>query len=156
LAKSSKQSPGGNLGDYILTRVEEDPDSISSSLVLSAKENKRLDSKGRPEKDDKGVDLPPVWFPTSLHAGDIVDTGDAVDSLLSAGFEGLRNDVLLRGCAMLDEQFSGKSLDFVTEHLDAFVNKYLEHAFSGEIQERKDEAIKLQRDAIAIWNGHWG
>jgi hypothetical protein len=74
----------GNLGGYVMDLAESDPDALSSSLVLQTEKVQILDEKGRPKKDDKGEDVPPVWLPTKLHASDVVDTGDAVDGFLSA------------------------------------------------------------------------
>lgn len=77
-------TPHGNLADYVMRRFESDPDSISSSLVLTTDEEPQLDAKGHMILDEDGEPLPTIWRPLKLHASDIVDTGDAVDGALSA------------------------------------------------------------------------
>lgn len=155
LAESSTKSPQGNLADWLLTRVTEDPDSISSSLVLAAEEKQQLDDKKKPLEDENGVRLPSLWFPTKLHGSDLVDTGDAVDSLLSSDFTGLRNETLLKGCALLDTQFVNCDRDYVEQHLSDFVSRYLSHRFGDIEPTTADDAnaeteAKLQRDALEI------
>src|SRR5262249_40131778 len=81
---SAPQTPSGDLAKYVMDLAESDPAALSSSLVLRADEEYRLRKDGTRETDAEGNDLPPLWRPTQLMASDIVDTGDAVDGLLSA------------------------------------------------------------------------
>ena len=74
-----------DLAEWLMTACENDPDAISSSLVLSTDQEWRINQRtGRPEVDEDGVELAPLWRPTALHAADVVDAGDAVDGILSA------------------------------------------------------------------------
>ena len=75
---------GKPLGAYVMDLAESDPDALSSSLVLQRDEELRLDRRGRPLVDNEGIELPPLWRPTKIHASDIVAVGDAVDGFLSA------------------------------------------------------------------------
>jgi len=74
-AESAFATPNGDLASYVMGLAEEDPDAVSSSLVLKSDEEQQLDAKGRPALDADGNELPPLWRPTALHASDIVDTG---------------------------------------------------------------------------------
>src|SRR5262245_5501711 len=82
---SAHDTPHGDLAGYIMNLAESDPLALSSSLVLETDQVMRLEEDGTPKLGPDGEPLPPLWRPTKLHASDIVDTGDAVDGLLSAG-----------------------------------------------------------------------
>ena len=131
-----EEPPGGGrpLGDYVMALAESDPDALSSSLIIEPREEMRLDKKDRPMLDDEGAELPPLWFPVRLHASDIVDTGDAVDGLLSAEtLDGLPNSPIFRGVQLLDKQFAGKSREFVRERLTHFMDRYLTRRYGGAL-----------------------
>jgi hypothetical protein len=70
--ESAFKTPYGDLATYVMTLAKSDPDAISSSLVIA------------PRLQDRGRDQPPLWFPSRLAASDIVEEGDAVDSLLAS------------------------------------------------------------------------
>lgn len=139
LDASSFDTPNGNLGKYVLDLAESDPDALSSSLVLHTEKVSRLDGKGRPLTDDKGNELPPLWYPTAIHASDLVDTGDAVDGLLSAGIEidGLSDAIVRRGVELLDRQFAGKSPEFIRERCRGWLERYLSLRFGSEASEEE-------------------
>jgi hypothetical protein len=130
LDASSFDTPAGNLGKYVLDRAESDPESFSSSLVLSIEQEYRLDSKGRPKLDDNGNELPPLWRPTALHASDVVDTGDAVNAFLSV--DALPDSAVRRGCELLEQQFRGKPRQFVKEHCQRWLDRYLLQTYGPE------------------------
>lgn len=130
---------GGNkpLGVYVMDLAESDPDAFGTSLVLQVNEEYRLDKDGRPLKDDKGDDMPPLWIPTVLHANDVVDEGDATNSFLSADILANLPDAIVRqGCELLDAQFPNQSREVVEARLLAFATRYLNHRF-GEPEEVK-------------------
>lgn len=127
-ATAMDQPPGGGkpLGLYVLDLAESDPDAISSSLVLRARREIRLNPDGTRRKDEKGEDLPPLWRPEKLRASDIVDTGDAVDGLLSEGMtDGLPNGILWTATEMLDSMFEGQDRDEIDQRINAFKERYL-------------------------------
>ncbi len=125
---------GRPLGDYIMALAESDPEALSSSLVLNADKIEQLDKQGRPILNDAGDPLGPLWYPTQLHACDIVDTGEAVDGLLSAEtLDGLPNSAIFRGVQLLDKQFAGKSREFVRERLTHFMDRYLTRRYGGAL-----------------------
>jgi len=128
LSASAFGSPKGNLGQYILDLVAEDPDALSSSLALQTDKEDRFDPNGRPLVDDDGDELPPLWLPTRLHACDIVDTGDAVDGLLGAGVDvdNLPLAALWKADALLDTVFAGQPFAVVEARLRAWLDRYLE------------------------------
>lgn len=118
------ETPKGNLAKYVMDLAESDPEALSSSLVLKSTKEDRLDEKKRPVRDDKGEVLPPLWRPTAIHASDIVDTGEAVDGLLSA--DGLLPDTVVRlGSELIDEAFPDAARDVVEARLNAWVAEYL-------------------------------
>jgi hypothetical protein len=114
----------------VLDLAENDPDALSSSLVLTYDEEYPLDKKGRPiTRDDDGNDVTPTWRPKQLHASDIVDTGDAVDGLLSA--DGLPDALVRHGCSLLDLAFAGQTEEVIRERALAWLTRYLEMRFPG-------------------------
>lgn len=124
-------NPNGNLGQYVLDLAEEDPDAISSSLVLDTDYEFLRDDKGRAKKDADGNEIPPVWLPKKLFASDIVDTGDAVDGLLS--IDGLPDAIVRRATEMIDAQFGEEvSREVLTERMLSWFAKYLELRYGDE------------------------
>jgi hypothetical protein len=144
LADVAFTSPKGNLGQYVLDLAEKDPEALSSSLVLKAKREYRLNPDGTRQKNAKGEDLSPIWTPERLHSSDIVDTGDAVDGLLSAGIEleALPDELQRRGWEMLDQVFAGQPRDAVRARLLGYVERYLLATFGeDELEERRAELL---------------
>lgn len=130
LAESSFDTPNGNLGEYVLKRAEEDSDSFASSLVLDVNEEWRLDNHKQRTKYDDGRDMPPLWRPLAIHASDIVDSGAACSSFLSADIlAGLPDAIVRQGCELLDAQFAGQSPEVVKARLSAFMDRYLAYRF---------------------------
>lgn len=134
LASSAfENNPNGNLGEYILQRAEEDPNSFATSLVLMANEEWRLDTHKQRKKDDSGKELPPLWRPTAIHASDIVDSGAAVSSFLSADIlAGLPDALVRQACEMLDAQFAGQTREVTKARLSAFIERYLSYRYGED------------------------
>lgn len=124
---TSSDTPHGDLAGYVMTLAESDPQAISSSLVLQAEERLRLDTKGIPLVDNEGDPLPPLWFPTVLHASDVVDTGDAVDGILSSQLdaESLPDGAVRKGAELLDRVFAGQSDDVIRARCLSWLDRYL-------------------------------
>jgi len=127
-------SPEGGskpLGIYVMDLAESDPDALSSSIVVQADKEERLNKDGSSQVDKDGRPLPPLWRPTALHASDIVDTGDAVDGLLSASIdiEQLPLSVLWKGEQLLDAVFLDQPRDVIEARLLAYVTRYLNRKF---------------------------
>ncbi len=120
---------GRPLGDYVMALAERDPDALSSSLVLNVDEETRME-RGRPAMDEDGNTLPPLWFPTAIHATDIVDTGDAVGALLSGA--GPANAILLKAAELLDTQFAGCPREVVEARVLSYLGRYLNRRY-GEL-----------------------
>ena len=128
IADSAFQSDGtrGNIGENVLAVAGEDEAAISSSMVLEKEDESRLNKDGSRKLDEQtGEPLPPLWRPTRLHAFDLVDEGGAVDGLISLAAEGLSDEVVRRGCELLDQQFAGKDREFIAARLTGFVERYL-------------------------------
>jgi hypothetical protein len=144
---------GKPLGLYVMDLAESDPDAISSSIVVRPKKMLRRKADGTPEVDaSTGEELPPLWYPEKLYGSDIVDTGDAVDGLLSA--DGLRGEELWRGTEMLDGMFDGLSREEVAERLRGWSERYLAHRF-GEVEpvpatEKHNLVAALQETELAL------
>ncbi len=136
-----KPSPKGGqrpLGFYVMELAENDPDAISSSLVLQVRKEYRLNTDGTRKRDADGEDLPPLWRPRRLMASDIVATGDAVDGLLSVdGLDGLRDKHLFQGSAILDRLLADGRLGDLSRHelrarLTGWVDRFLDSRFGPE------------------------
>ena len=126
--------PGGGgtpLGTYVMDLAASDPDAISSSLVIKADREWRMD-KGKPALDANGKELPPVWRPTDVLGSDIVNIGDAVDGLLSAGIDisNLNDDLIWSAHEMLDRFMPNESEQKVRESLSDFLSRYLDQRFA--------------------------
>lgn len=127
------------LGEYVMDLAESDSDAISSSLVLRAQKEYRVDRRGIKLKDAEGEDLPPLWRPTKLWASDVVDTGDAVDGILSGGSglpggisaENLPNSALWKGSKYLDQFFTGQTRDEVAGQILEVLDRYLDDRFGS-------------------------
>lgn len=141
-------NPNGNLGDYLLDLAEEDPDALSSSLVLDLDQERVLDKKGRPVLGEDGEPLPPIWRPTKLIASDIVDTGDAVDGLLSV--DTLPDSLVRRATEFLNQQFGADvSREVLESRVYAWFDRYLGMRF-GEVQEPADTGTDMLRRKLAM------
>jgi hypothetical protein len=132
--KTALETPpegGRPLGLYVMDLAESDPDALSSSIVVQADQEEQLDKDGKAMLDKDGNPLPPLWRPTVLHASDIVDTGDAVDGLLSAkvDIERLPLAVLWKGEQLLDAVFLDQPRDVIEARLAAYVDRYLNRKF---------------------------
>lgn len=130
LSPTSRNTPSGDLGGYVMALAENDPDALSSSVVITADEEYRIDKQGRPARDEDGNTLPPLWRPLRLHASDIVDIGDACDGLLSVG--GLPDKLVRQASTLLDEQFAGQRRKTVEVRATAWLKRYLDHRFGAK------------------------
>lgn len=127
-------APAGNLGQYVMDLADEDPDALSSSLVLNKTEAWRLNEDGTPQIDEDGEELPPLWRVEKLWASDIVDTGDAVDGLLSVqlDIDRLPDAAVRRGAELLDRAFAGQPREVIEARCKAWLSRYLAHRFGPE------------------------
>lgn len=138
---------GKPYGLYVMDLAESDPDALSSSIVVTADQEEQLDPKTkRPMVDASGEPLPPLWRPKKLHASDIVDTGDAVDGLLSAqlGIEGLGDENVRRACELLSKAFPGASRDVVKARVESWLDKYLSYKFGDEDDEPASKPVSYE------------
>lgn len=143
---------GRPLGWYVMHLAESDPDALSSSLVLHADEEVRLNKDGTRMKDSEGNDLPPLWRPIRLHASDIVDTGDAVDGLLSAQLdvEGFPLAALWKGAQMLDSVFAGQPREVVETRCREWLERYLARRFGAPVREPAGPAPTPRLDTFRL------
>lgn len=133
LDPSAHKSPKGDLAEYVMTLAESDPDAVSSSLVIRADQEYRIETDGRPKRDADGNELPPLWRPTKIHASDWVCTGDAVDGVLSQqlDMEGLPDGVVRKAAELMDRQFAGKDRAFVESRCIAWLGRYLDRRYGA-------------------------
>lgn len=138
LADVAFESPpdGGGLpyGEYVLRLAESDPGALSTSLVLSKQSEYRRKADGTPELDAEGHELPPLWRIKQLHASDVVDEGDAVDSILAPAGKAVQSlrytrDYLSVGTSLIDKLFAGQSRRVVRARLTAFLHRYLDRRY---------------------------
>lgn len=132
-----QEGPNGGkpLGEYVMDRAESDPDAISSSLVLQADKEEQLDPKTKkPLMNDRGEPMPPLWRPSRLHASDIVDTGDAVDGLLSAGIDvdSLPDGIVRRASEMLERAFGESEPNVIYARCLSWLERYMKLKFGSD------------------------
>jgi hypothetical protein len=145
--ESAFNTPAGDLATYVMTLAESDPAALSSSLVLQVDEEWRLDTHKQPRRDEQGNVMPPLWRPTALHASDIVDTGEAVDDLLSVEFENLPDAVVRQASELIDRAFPSLCRSEVQAKLESWMTKYLANRFGVETVKVKD----MEREWIAAF-----
>ena len=161
--ESASKTPNGDLRDYVLTLATSDAESFSSSLVLEVKEEWRRKKDGTLEVDQEGNELPPLWRPTAIHASDVVDTGDAVDSFLSPQeltqalsmgelppelLKVLRFDRVARlASAMLTGLFAKESKEAVRTRCLVWLDRYLGERF-GEPEPVKTPRLDRLRERL--------
>jgi hypothetical protein len=128
LADSSFHTPNGDLGGYVLDLASEDPEALSSSLVLKTDKVYILDDQGRQKTDEKGDPIPPIWRPVKLHASDVVDTGDAVNGFLAVGIDQgeLPDGAVRLAFAAIDKAFPGVTREVLAARLADFAFRYLD------------------------------
>lgn len=126
-ASAFEANPNGNLGEYVLKLAEEDPDALSSSLVLHTDKEFRRLADGTLATGPDGEALPPLWRPTALYASDIVDEGEAVDGLLSTGR--WTGNTVRRAHELLDNLFAGQPRKVIRGRCLAWLDRYLDHTF---------------------------
>lgn len=158
--KTSLDTPpegGKPLGLYVMDLAESDPNAISSSIVVTADQEYRLEKDGTKQRGEDGNVLPPLWRPTALHASDIVDVGDAVDGLLSANLdiERLPLSVLWKGAQLLDAVFLDQPRDVIEARLKAYVERYLNRKFgeptpAGPTPNIDARRIRMEEARIAL------
>lgn len=152
LADAASRAPAGDLAGYVLDLAAEDSDALSSSLVLQPEQVRRLDDRGRPLLDESGYELPPLWYPKRLHASDIVDTGDAVDGLLSSGLSAdeLPMGELWRADEALNRLFAGQGRDVVESRLLAYLSRYLLSRYGAPAVGKADPVAVLRSRLRAL------
>lgn len=138
---------GKPLGEYVMDLAESDPDALSSSLVLRVKREFRLNPDGTPQTGPDGEELPPLWRPLRLSASDIVDTGDAVDGLLSAD---LPNSYLWQGAQTLDRLFGHLSREELEERLSGWLGRYLDDRFGPPEQVAQPSDTDIRRRKLRM------
>lgn len=137
ISKTAFNTPNGDLATYVMDLAEEDPDAISSSVVLHYEEEAQLGEDGKPN-----FDVPMIWRPTELHASDIVDTGAAVDGLLSADIkiDGLNDALVRKGFELLQGFLPGQPREVVEARLSSWLDRALAMRFGDEEPEVPEEA----------------
>lgn len=164
LSPSSRDTPSGDLGGYILRLADEDPEALSSSLVLSVEEKYKRNDDGTVAEDEKGDPLPPIWFPTSLWALDFVDVGDAVDGLLSVESlspgqkidrTALPDALQRQGFQLLDQMFGDAPEDVIRARMTEYLNRYL-HRRGGvgvPVEESRERANAQNAEFQSLLSG---
>jgi len=136
--------PKGNLGKYVMDLAESDPKAIGSSLVLTVDKTYRLDDNGQRKQGPDG-ELPPLWHPKKLRASDIVDEGDATNSLLSVeDLDDLPDHAVRMAFEALNQAFSGQDRETVKLRTEAFLERYLNHRFGSVCGENRIAKLKTR------------
>lgn len=138
LDPSAHKLPGkGDVAEWLMTAVENDPDSLSTSLVIRSKKEWELDAQGNRVKDANGEELPRIWTPTALHSSDVVDTGDAVDGMLAVNVDGMPDAIVREAYALASEQFENVDAETAANRLHGWVDRFVEE-FYGKPQKTLD------------------
>lgn len=131
--ESAFKTPSGDLATYVMDLAESDPAAISSSLVIQPEEKYRRDEKGVLLEDKEGNPLPPLWWPVKLHGSDIVDTGAAVDGLLSVeGLAQLPDGIVREATRLLNKQFPDADRETLRARCLAWLERYLDLRFGAK------------------------
>ena len=154
LLKSSRSTPDGDLGGYIMDLAEEDSAAFGSSLVLVPvdEQGEMLDPEGNGRE-------PQLWFPKEILGSDVVDEGDAVHT----GFLGVPADLraaILAGqfpdhavrqaTAMLDSVFAGQTCSTIKARVLAWLERYLTLRFPVTTPQLDARRGRLERMAAAM------
>lgn len=146
---------GKPLGEYVMALCESDPAALSSSVVIPLKGLKkeyRINEDGTRKKDESGKPLPPLWRLSKLYASDIVDTGAAVEGLLSLD---LPDSAVRQGCDILDRVFGGQPADVTKSRALAWLNRYIKLRYPGEALIGDDvEALKAEIESLTADKNH--
>lgn len=146
----SFDGPKGNLGKYVMDMAESDPEAIGSSLVIEPEKEYRLESDGTPKKGKDGKALPPLWKPKKLFASDIVDEGDATNSLLSVeDLDELPDAAVRMAFEALNRAFSGQDRLTTETRARAFLQRYLDHRF-GQVPEEAGLSIEAAKRKLRL------
>jgi hypothetical protein len=136
LAQSSKESPNGNLWNYVTKAATEHPDMFGSSIVFRPGENYYYNSKGKKvladyytAKEAKDNEDGKVYETiTELLATDLVDEGAATDSLFSAASFFNSEAFAVKATQFLDE--NPQIFEFLEQNpkkIEPFVELYLKN-----------------------------
>lgn len=153
LSASSRKTPNGDLGGYVMDLAEEDASALGSSLVIHPKIVRKLDAKGKPAVDEQGREVPPLWLPIDLRASDVVGDGDAVHgSFLSAGLSAgdLPDAAVWQGAYLLDGMFPGKTRAEVEAKLQAWLGRYLDLRYAMESEQPNGERLTMRRRILRL------
>lgn len=156
--KTAREQPpegGRPLGDYVMDLAESDPEALSSSIVVKPTmyvedgKGKLVELDGEPPPG-----VTPLWRPKELHASDIVDTGDAVDGLLSSNIDvdNLPLAVLWKGERLLDAVFLDQPREVIEARLSAYVSRYLNRKFGEPAPEPPTPQLDARRQAMEAMN----
>ena len=127
LAAVSFDSPQGDLGNYILDRAEEDPESFGASVVIKHHPELRLNPDGTRIIDpETGDPLPPLVRVDQLKAVDLVDSPGATDSFFSDP-EQARDWPARQATQLLDHVFTGLSETDIQQRVTLFLDQYFAH-----------------------------
>lgn len=148
LAQSSKETPNGDLWNYVTKAAQEHPDMFGSSIVFKPGKNYYYNSEGEKvygsywkcyEAEDN-PDKKVYETITELLATDLVDEGAATDSLFSASAHFNSDAYAVKLTTFLDE--NPQIFEFAQKHpdkLEPFFQKYSEY-------QAKKAAMKSDND----------
>jgi len=143
LDESAKDTPNGNLFDYVLSLAKTSPDMFGTSIVF-----RRGDTEYKKEKDAEGNEIEkPYATMKTLHAADLVDEPAATDSLFN------KDSFASIATRFLDENPSLYELLNENENiLDEFMSKYKEYKqVKNENQNEMNEDLEKKLSSLKEW-----
>jgi hypothetical protein len=132
LSESAKETPNGNLYDYVLSLAKDSPDMFGSSIVFQGNEYQEENEEGEM-----------VSYATiqSLMATDLVDTPAATDGLFSMN----ENDLASQMTMFLDE--NPRIFELVSkkpEIIEEFLSKY--KLYTEKVSTKKEKMSLFKKD----------
>ena len=155
LSNSAKETPYGNLHDYVIKMAKEEPDMFGTSIVFTQGGTYVLNEEGRKVYTDMAMDDEKLYVEMKeLQACDIVDTPANNDGLFSrfsqetiAGqvteFFDLHPQVWE---AIKDNDEMFKAILKYSDNFDEFINRYSEYRNQTEAIMAEDKNIQMNED----------
>lgn len=131
---TSKNTPNGNLGDYVMDLAESDPEALGASLVLRVREEEQIDDEGNLKLGTDGEPMPPLWFPEAIHALDVVGEGAATHSFLDVELR--FDDAVQYGAMLLNKQFPNETREVIRARVVSWLDRCLDDRFGIELPKK--------------------
>lgn len=163
LSNSAKETPHGNLHDYVIRMAREEPDMFGTSIVFTQGATYVMSEDGRKIYTDEAMEGEKLFVECAdLHACDVVDEPACNDGLFSAftreTFAGQLTEFFDLHPnfweAIKDNEEMFKALTQYAENFDEFINRYEEYRNKESIMaednnvQSNEEVAPVEVDAL--------